>query len=175
MKQIPDWFFDGVTLVENLTSTSLTAIEDDQLEETVVFSMIRIDRATYDGTASSLKSFSQPWKQIVAVWQLWGEIANGGVHQYFYNSEGVDAELARDGLLAMKCDELAGLFDDAMKVWESERDMIQLLKQRNAWADFKGSERASELERFTESFYAREAELKHALVRYIRSLAARSA
>ena len=174
MTKIPDCLFDGVTLVTNLDSASLTAVPDDQLEETVVFSMISIDRATYDGYASSLSSFAEHWKQVVAVWQVWGELGNGGTHQYFYNSKGVDAELARDGLLAMGCDELASMFEEAMKVWESEREMIELLKQRNAWEDFKVSERASELQSFTQCFYAREAELKQALVRHIRMLSAKS-
>jgi hypothetical protein len=174
MKQIPHSFFDGVTLVKRLNAASLSAIPEDQLEETVVFSMISIDRAMYDGSALSLTRFARPWRQVVAVWQLWGELVNGGMHQYFYNSEGVDADLARDGLLAMGCDELAGLFADATKVWEAERDMIQLFKQRNAWEDFKVSERAGELQSFTKAFYAQELQLKQALRHFIRLLAANS-
>ena len=74
----------------------------------------------------------------------------------------------------MGCDELAGIFADSTKVWETERDMIRLFKQRNAWEDFKVSEHASDLQSFTKAFYAVELKLKKALRHFIRALAANS-
>src|SRR5690554_5877689 len=110
-------FLDDVQLVPQLDRAHLSDVPDERLVETVVFSMIEIvGRDSYDGGTASLSALSEPWRLVHATWRLWGQVFNGGLHQYFYNTEGEEADVALEGLNAIGCKELADVFARAIAI-----------------------------------------------------------
>jgi hypothetical protein len=155
------------------------ALSDGDLVECVVFSLLRmvgIARRSDDGW---LPLVPRPFRAIYAVWSLNGEVNNGGLDQYFWNTDGEQIDAARDGLAIIGAAATSQVFERAVKSYEANRSILMRFKRvavrllnsglrRKAWEKFAESYKHSDLESLTSEFYRTESDLKVALVNYIR-------
>jgi uncharacterized protein DUF4375 len=98
---------------------SLEAIERASDED---LTMLVWDMVWPDGGRSSTER-----RTFFLVELLNAEIGNGGLVQYFHNTEDSDVVETSDALDRMGANEHRAVFDEALRRWEGERSMLESL------------------------------------------------
>ena len=99
-----------------LTPAILAGVPDDLLEQTVLDFVHNFRARPHEGLIALLRRLPPGFATVYTTWWLDAEIANGGLHQYFWNTEGAYVELVREGLQRLGAADHLGAFEEAVLV-----------------------------------------------------------
>jgi hypothetical protein len=110
---------------------------------------------------------SQAEQVFRAIWELEGDVNNGGFDQYFFNSSGDTAFAVVDALKAIGARQIAGIVAQANGIFPSscpprDRD------KRQALLDTFGPEKKALLERLDQEFFRYPDNLTELLYEYVK-------
>ena len=95
---------------------TLAAIPDDLLEQAIIDFVLDFRASPDDRCVALLGTLPPGFAAVYTTWWLDAEIANGGFHQYFWNTAGAYVDLVRVGLERLQAPEHLDAFDQAVHV-----------------------------------------------------------
>ena len=123
-----------------ITSATLAALPDHEVEQAVVDFVLDHRVFRDDELVPLLKSLPPGFPTIYTTWVLDAEVANGGFHQYFWNTSGLYGDLVRESLSQLDAVQHLQAFDQAVH-------LASVLDRPN----LDGLDARRQLERFSES------------------------
>jgi hypothetical protein len=146
----------------------LAAIPDDRLEQAVIDFVLEFRAAPDQRCVALLGSLPPGFAAVYTTWWLDAEIANGGFHQYFWNTAGAYVDLVRDALPRLQAPEHLHAFDQAVHLAgvQSKPDLSGMTP-RAELAAFSASARAGAFDHLDSRWHAL-GELGGARVAFIR-------
>jgi Zn-dependent protease len=162
------WGSHGLHTSWELSPAQLGDLPDDVVEAAVieeVFLLLGGFEGDWERTREALPEGA---RVIYAAWQLEVEVGNGGLLQYFWNTEGRYGAETLEALLAIGATRHADLFARALAVDSLERRTRAALRAKGDWNAFQRSSEQSRLNALDEEFLALPEALSPLRIRYIR-------
>jgi hypothetical protein len=137
-----------------ITPAELAKLPDDKLEETVVEALCVALDDDY-GHELEIMATQPPGAQaIYTTGYLEAEVSNGGFNQYFWNTEGIFAEMALRGYELMGAKQHAAIVRKAIAIYSQEKKRQQQFKAQGTLEAFSASYKDSKFDPLDTAFYA---------------------
>lgn len=130
-----------------------------------------IELSTCQRTDFGVRNFadqSEPQRVFTAIWELEGEVNNGGFHQYFLNSAGETANFVPQALRRIGARSAAEIAERALRVVSSE-PLPEDQDARQAMLEGLNEEAIDRLEALDAEFYAYPDDLTELLFEFVRA------
>lgn len=151
-----------------LTPEVLAAVPDDLLEQAIVDFVTAHGEWQDDALLALFASLPEGFGIVYTSWALDAEIANGGFHQYFWNTKGRYLDLATKAVARIGSPEHVQVLEEAVAIFRGQgRPDLTGLDPRQQLEAFSASARASELDPLDSRWYDL-GDLAAARVRFIR-------
>lgn len=151
-----------------LTPEVLARVPDDLLEQAIIDFVCSFREWPEDRLLALLTTLPVGFSTVCTTWWLDAEVANGGFHQYFWNSGGVYVDLVKDGLQRLKAAEHLHTFEQAVHLAGLQtKPAVARLAARVQLEAFSESARARAFDHLDSRWYEL-GELRNARVRFIR-------
>jgi hypothetical protein len=151
-----------------LTPEVLAAVPDDLLEQAIVDFVMAHGEWQDEELLALFASLPEGFGIVYTTWALDAEIANGGFHQYFWNTKGRYVDLLTKAVARIGSPDHGHVLEEAVGVFRGQRKPdLTGLDPRQQLEAFSASARASELAPLDSRWYAL-GDLAAARVRFIR-------
>lgn len=130
----------------------LKEADDEKLQSLIYNKACELHFSTF---GQSFKAKNDTLKIFLAMWELCGDVYNGGFDQYFYNYSLLRVDLAKNAFKLIGAIEIVEIIEQAIKVFENQS--IEFKNKRN-----------HDLDKFDDEFYDYE-NLEKLQIRYIRN------
>jgi len=117
--------FKNRKIYKKLTSEILDSIPDDDLEQTVFDNIYEIIGDDYKNELNNVKKLTKGQQAIFSIWTLEAEINNGGFNQFYFNSSGQYAEMAKIGLKTIGAEKFSELTSRANKIYTENKERLE--------------------------------------------------
>jgi hypothetical protein len=133
----------------------LAAIPDDLLEQAVIDFVLNFRAWPENRRVALLVALPPGFGTVYTTWWVDAEVANGGFHQYFWNTEGAYVDLVRDGLRRLEAAAHLEVFDEAVRLAgvQSKPDLAAMTA-REELAAFSASAMTGTFEYLDSRWYA---------------------
>ena len=108
--------------------------------------------SNYDDEYQIVSKFTKEQQAIYSIWAVEGEVNNGGFNQYFYNTDGIFADMALQGFQQIGAKKFSDLLSDAIILYQTEMEKISE-KQDGTIEGFSESYENNPLNKLDEEFY----------------------
>jgi len=128
-----------------LTPSVLAGIPDDMLEQSVVDFVLAHGVWRHNDLLRLLASLPEGFGIVYSTWVLDAEVANGGFHQYFWNTEGRYLDLVTRAVQRLGSAENNRILSQAIKVYalEGRPDVAALAPEEQVQVFSKGAQESS--------------------------------
>jgi hypothetical protein len=152
-----------------LTPEVLAGFGDDVLELGVIVFVLEFRLWPVQGLIAVFAKLQAGFSAVYTTWMLDAEVANGGFHQYFWNTGGAYVGLVQDGLRRLGAAEHLRVFEDAVqRAAAQDRPDVGGLPARAQMEAFSESALAGSFDGVDAAWYQL-GELSAARVRFIRA------
>ncbi|MCC1485585.1 DMP19 family protein [Winogradskyella immobilis] len=117
--------FKNRKIYKKLTSQILDSIPDDKLEQTIFDNIYEIIGEDYQNELKNVKKLTKGQQAFFSTWILEGEVNNGGFNQFYFNSSGQYAEMAKIGLKTIGAEKFSELTKRANKIFNENKERIE--------------------------------------------------
>ena len=117
--------FNNRKIYKKLTFEILDSIPDDDLEQTVYDNIYEIIGDDYKNELNNVKKLTKGQQAIFSIWTLEAEINNGGFNQFYFNSSGQYAEMAKIGLKTIGAEKFSELTKRANKIYSENKERLE--------------------------------------------------
>jgi hypothetical protein len=146
----------------------LAAVPDHMLEQTVVDFVLAHGVWRDEDLVALLRSLPEGFGIAYTSWVLDAEVANGGFHQYFWNTEGNYVDLVTRAVARLGSAEHVHTLTEAIRIFRAEgKADVAHLDEREQLERFSASAQASDLGPLDSRWYEL-GDLAAARVRFIR-------
>jgi hypothetical protein len=117
--------FENRKIYEKLSTEIIETISDDKLEQAI---MDNIDTNFENGEPYTLEKISKLTKGQQAVFSTWwieAEVNNGGFNQFYFNSSGQFAEMAKIGFKTIGAEKFSDLTKRANKIYIENKQRLE--------------------------------------------------
>ncbi|MCM0665840.1 DMP19 family protein [Flavobacterium tyrosinilyticum] len=153
----------------NFTEETINGTKDTELLEKVWNNISSKLSTDYEKEYESVLKLSKSEQAIYIIWNLEGEINNGGFNQYYFNSSGQFADLVPDALKLIHANKFADLVVKANNIYKKEYKNITK-HQDGTLEGFSKSYDDNPLNKLDDEFYDlyKTEKLENLLIEYIR-------
>ncbi len=155
----------SVTELDESFIKNLLNETDQELETRIfetAFTLINYDYPKID-------SLPIGFQFVAATIHLENEVYNGGFNQYFWNSSGSIAHVARDGYKKIGLPKIVELVENAMAIVEDKKDVIAKYAKEGTTQAFSDSYKEELFEKCDQEFYKIAGDIVAKRATYIRS------
>ncbi len=144
--------FNNRIIYEQLTSEIIEKTPDDQLLQTVFDNVETNFKDGESYTIDKIEKLSSGKQAVFAIWMLQAEVNNGGFNQFYYNSSGQFAIMAKEGLDLIGANKYADLVDNANNTYLKIKDELDS-KDDGSIESFSESYEDNPLNEYDNGFY----------------------
>jgi hypothetical protein len=137
---------------KNITIQSIDKLSDENLEAAIYENISGTFKGDFDNEFEHIKKLSAGQQMFWATWILEGEVNNGGFNQYYFNSDGVFAQMALDGCRRIKANKFADLVSRANNVYQENKERLAAYDD-GSMESFSKSYKDNPLNKFDDDFY----------------------
>lgn len=139
-------------IYKELTVNIFDSIKDEDIEQVVIDNLIAKMRTDMRDEFEVVMKFSKYRQAIYVIWQLEGQVNNGGFNQFYYNSSGQFANLVEQAYEIIGANKYAELVKRANEIFIKNKH--QIIKQWNSSLEgFSKSYSNNPLNDFDNEFY----------------------
>ncbi|MGC4064783.1 MAG: DMP19 family protein [Polyangiaceae bacterium] len=173
----PDWktqlaasleAFKNRKRYETLNPEILRSVPDADVEQAIIDFIEDRTKLAGGDTRQALDALSDGFRAVYATWWVEAEVNNGGFNQYFWNASGAFACDAVAGFDRIGLPQLARLMERAIAIRNEDAHEIGRFKDRGTLEAFSESYENNRLNDLDQEFYALEADVSAARIRFIR-------
>jgi hypothetical protein len=103
--------------------------------------------------AEELRKLTPAWRAVKVTYHLFVEVQNGGLHQFFWNTEGTLNDFVREGLQLFGASPYLKIFVDACAIFDAHDYEAEKRDSGNTWEGFTSAYREKRLEELDTAFY----------------------
>jgi hypothetical protein len=137
--------------VSELSRSQLVLLSPEDLEPAVVEYIAKL-LETEDDRVAALGKFPRGVQVFYLSFLVEAEVANGGFHQFFWNSSSEFSELIAPALIDLGAPRAAEIFEQALAVAESEMQQQSVARSQNTLEAFASMYESTGLNQFDEPF-----------------------
>ncbi|MEO5562681.1 MAG: DUF4375 domain-containing protein [Chitinophagaceae bacterium] len=102
-----------------LTAAELDTTDDKRLEDKILYNIYSKLNESLDNDAAVIPTLSRPRQVIYYIYEMEGEVNNGGFDQYFLNSKGKSSKTTIDALKEINALKFSSLLIQAESIFKS--------------------------------------------------------
>lgn len=155
MKELVDKSFSDFNnrkIYDQLTIEILDDTPDHELIQTVFDNIETNFEVGEQYTIDKIEKLSLGKQAIFSIWMLQAEVNNGGFNQFYYNSTGQFAKMAKDGLELIEALKYAKLAEQANTTYSTIKDGLAT-KDKSSIESFSKSYQDNPLNKLDDQFY----------------------
>ena len=155
MKELVDKSFSDFNnrkIYDQLTIEILDDTPDHELIQTVFDNIETNFEVGEQFTIEKIEKLSLGKQAIFSIWMLQAEVNNGGFNQFYYNSTGQFANMAKDGLELIGALKYAKLVEQSNSTFSTIKDELAT-NEKNSAEGFSKSYQGNPLNKLDDQFY----------------------
>lgn len=162
-----DEYMKKLEQYKHLKKGDIASISDDELSNAVIAWMWGKFNDDWTDEYIVISSLPKPCQNVYACCTVYDEVNNGGLNQFFFNSSGQFANMAKEGFLSIGSEKLSKTMLEAIEIYKRNEKLLEKYDDGTV-KGFSESYDEKLFDELDDEFYNEESTFNSLLIEYIR-------